>query len=117
MTLAKKHPTKRKMAVAKVTSSAPRSEAGLKAYKITVNNVKLSVREPSPGQVEKNIIAGQKALSRAKKVIVKPGVRLSFSDRVPIFSVDSSNPELIVMRLNGKSVKGKFVGGKFKPKA
>ncbi len=84
-------------------------------YSLNKPKPSLQVREPSPEQIQKNILVGQKALSRAKKQLLKPGVKITFAKNVPVYSADSMNPDVLVMKFNGKSIKGRMVSGKFKP--
>ena len=64
-------------------------------------------------EVEKNIVAGQEALSRAADTIVRPGVKLDIPDGVPVFHADPDRPDLIIRVLNGKREHGLFENGEF----
>lgn len=60
-----------------------------------------------------NIKAGQVALARAKKALVKPGVVLGLKPATPKYHVDPAGRLIRVLR--GKRQVGKLVNGAFTP--
>jgi len=73
---------------------------------VKCDRVTIKVVRPSAAEVERNVAAGQMALSRAKDAFLKPGVRIRSGKNVPLFSVDPKNPSIIVRLLNGKRERG-----------
>jgi|GEM_PF-5915528 len=80
---------------------------------VKFGSVTIVVSPPTQIEVKRNIKAGQAALLRAKKSFLTPGVKLSISRGVPLFSVDSDNPSLLVRKLNGKNDRGILRNGQF----
>lgn len=66
-------------------------------------------------EIRRNTRAGQKALSRAMRVIVRKGVDLPSVRDIPLFSADPDNPERLIRLLNGKREYGRFIKGQFQP--
>lgn len=75
------------------------------------------VKAPIPAkQVElRNVAAGRNALTRAKATLARPGVEVRATSGVPLYHADPDSPGLLVRTLNGRTTRGRFVGGKFKP--
>lgn len=66
---------------------------------------------PSSAEVKRNVLAGQKALLRAKDAFLAPDVNIRAEKDVPLFSVDPANPT--VRKLNGKKERGVLENGVF----
>jgi hypothetical protein len=81
---------------------------------IKFGSVTLEVHAPTKSAVKQNVAAGQSALKRARNVLSRAGVLLTFDEKVPVFHADPSDPKLIIRKLKGKISQGRFVDGKFK---
>lgn len=91
-------------------------KSGTKQNKtVKFGTVTVAVSSPAKTIVKRNVAAGRSAMRRVKNVLLKPGVIVEFANGIPVYHVDSKNPEQIIQRLNGKLLVGKFVKGKFKP--
>lgn len=63
----------------------------------------------------RNVAEGRSALVRAKATLSRPGVEVRAVSGVPLYHADPDSPGLLVRTLNGRTTRGRFVGGKFKP--
>jgi hypothetical protein len=77
--------------------------------------VKLEVANPTKRELKHNIDLGQSALARAKDELIRPGLQIKKPRNVPLYHVDPDKPEQLIQRLGGRTTKGTFVNGKFKP--
>jgi len=75
--------------------------------------VTVEAARPSSAEVKRNVLAGQKALLRAKDAFLAPGVNIHAEKDVPLFSVDPANPTIVVRKLNGKKERGVLKNGVF----
>jgi hypothetical protein len=55
------------------------------------------------------------ALMRIRKTLTTSGVKLSHRKDVPLYRVDPRHPDVLIRELNGRSERGRFVGGEFVP--
>ncbi len=63
---------------------------------------------------KRNIKAGQDALARAMRKIIKPGVVIKPIKDVPLYYADQNRKGIIIRELNGIRETGIFKNGKFK---
>jgi len=82
-------------------------------YEITLGAVTVRGLRPSEEQIARNITAGQQALERGVKALLKPGVRLYPKKNVPLYSVSDDDVNVYIRKLNGKADKGRIVDGEF----
>lgn len=99
---------KKRFSVAENSAAQLHSTITVKCGSVTVE-----VDRPSNAEIKRNILAGQKALLRAKDAFLKPGVRIHAEKDVPLFSVDPANPSILVRKLNGKEDRGVLKNGAF----
>jgi len=100
---------KRRPLVVSRREKLSRQEATIMCGSVTIKGVGL----PSVVEVQRNVVAGQMALSRAKNAFLKPGIRIRAGKNVPLFSVDPGNPSVLVRLLNGKRERGVVKNGAF----
>jgi hypothetical protein len=81
---------------------------------ITFGGVTVQTMRPPERILRANIKAGQKALRRAKKAIITPGVDLQRNKGVPLYYGCDTDPGLIIQELDGKKSLGTFSGGRFR---
>ncbi|MFD1785964.1 hypothetical protein ACFSC3_00105 [Sphingomonas floccifaciens] len=76
----------------------------------------VTVRAPAPSEavVEHNVRASTQALDRVTERLAKAGVRLSVKKSVPLYWLESDNPDVMIRKLNGKVERGSLVDGVFK---
>jgi hypothetical protein len=79
----------------------------------------VTVVTPKPAKevVQKQIAEGERAASGLVRALSKPGVKIDKAASTPVFRADPHDSTLVIQRLNGKSTRGRFVGGKFVPVA
>ena len=70
--------------------------------------------KPGEVQIRRNIKAGQEALARLLRRLIKPGIDLPHVKDVPYFRADPEHPGKLIRELNGKQESGVFKNGKFK---
>lgn len=85
-----------------------------KTRKTRFGSVTVTAPAPSKAMVERNVKASTQALERVTGRLAKAGVRLHAKRDVPLYSLDSDNPDVIIRKLNGKVERGSFVDGFFK---
>lgn len=61
-----------------------------------------------------NVEKGQRALARAAKKLAQPGVSIRAAKDVPLYSVDETQPNRLIRKLNGKVERGVLENGRFK---
>ncbi|MHA4866499.1 hypothetical protein ACXZ1M_02205 [Duganella sp. PWIR1] len=81
----------------------------------TVKFGSVTAPAPSEAEVERNILAGQKALGRALRRMLRPGIDLPQPPDIPFFHADPDIPGRIIRKLNGVTESGTIVNGKFRP--
>lgn len=82
---------------------------------ITFGLVSASVERPTDAHVKRAVTASKKVAKGLGKRLVTPGVSLRHRPGVPVFTADPTDPQRVVRRLHGKSERGHFVKGQFKP--
>ena len=90
----------------------PKRAAG--RMKVTFGGVTVSVQRPNAAQVRHNVELSTMALERAKKRLMRPGVRLNAKKGVPQYFADVEKPGVFVRKLDGKVERGVIENGKFK---
>ncbi len=90
------------------------SVAGSTVSTVTFGAVTVSSATPDAPEFLRNIASGQAALARAAPKLVKPGVTVKRLASVPFFRADPKNPSHVIRVLNGETVTGRFVSGKFR---
>lgn len=83
--------------------------------KVRFGRVVVEAAKPSAAETRINIDAGRSALVRAKTALTRPGVQVRVDPKVPLYRADPSTPGILVRTLNGRTTRGRFVAGRFKP--
>lgn len=112
---------------ANYTPSAPRKGTGEKlVYRdaktgrvipikvVKFGNVEVHGIKPSPDTVRGSVIFSTKALKGIEKKLAKPGVTIREKKGVPLYSLSSEDPTVMIQKLNGRTTQGRFIDGKFK---
>ncbi len=86
----------------------------VKTRKTRFGSVTVTAPAPSKAMVQHNVKVSTQALERVTGRLAKPGVRLHVKKGVPLYSLDSDNPDVMIRKLNGKVERGNFVDGVFK---
>jgi len=89
-----------------------RGRAG-QSYNVKFGSVTVSGARPSSAAVDANVERSTEALQRIVKKLAKPGVRLSIKKGVPRYSLDENDPGVFVRVLDGVTLRGRIVDGKF----
>ena len=63
--------------------------------------------------VRHNVAAGSRALARARKAFIEPGVKLSLDNSVAKYHADPDHPGILIRELNGRRERVSFSNGKF----
>ena len=108
-------------AVIKIDKLVKTLKAGKKSPKLTARNIeraqihglKLLAQPVSGIQQTSNILAGTKALARARDAFVRPGVRLALGKEIPKYQVDPDYPEHLIRLQHGRKTVGTMKSGKF----
>lgn len=82
---------------------------------MSFGSVTVKVTLPSAEIRQRNIEEGQAALVRAKKVLVKHGVKIPRVKGKPLYFGSPDQPNIIIRELDGVRTPGKFIGGRFRP--
>ena len=82
--------------------------------KTRFGSVTVTAPAPSKAMVQLNVQASTQALERVTGRLAKAGVRLYVKKDVPLYSLDSDNPDVVIRKLNGNVELGSFVDGVFK---
>ena len=82
--------------------------------KTRFGSVTVTAPAPSEAVVQHNVKASTQALERVTGRLAKAGVRLYAKKDVPLYSLDSDNPDVMIRKLNGKVERGSFVDGTFR---
>lgn len=80
---------------------------------ITFGSVTVNVRLPTAGELKTRVTQSHHIMQRLKNIVSKPGVRLSIKKSTPIYTVDNSNPDLVIRKIGNEKVRGQFKNGKF----
>lgn len=87
--------------------------AKVKTCTTRFGSVTVTAPPPSKAMVQHNVKVSTEALERVTKRLAKAGVRLYAKKGVPLYSLDSDNPDVMIRKLNGKVERGSFVNGEF----
>jgi hypothetical protein len=82
--------------------------------KVTFSGVTVLAPKPKAADVRHNVAMSSEALERAKKRLMRPGVRVYARKDVPLYSADPDRPGVYIRELNGKIDKGVLENGTFK---
>ncbi|WP_312205249.1 hypothetical protein [Brevundimonas sp.] len=82
--------------------------------KVTFSGVTVIAPKPASADVKRNVAMSSEALERAKKRLMRPGVRLYARKDVPLYSADPDRPGVFIRELNGKTECGVLENGTFK---
>lgn len=111
-------PFRQTLVVANRVAAAPQKPGAKKATgnwrqiqfgSVLINSPALDAKAGRQGRVE-----SQRALQALGQALGRPGVTLKETRGVPYYSADPQHPGVIIRRLDGKTVQGRFVNGKFK---
>lgn len=86
----------------------------IKSRRVRFGSVTVTAPAPSSALVQHNIELSTQALERVAKRLAKPGVTLRAKKDVPLYSLDSDNPDVMIRKLNGKTERGQLIDGSFK---
>jgi hypothetical protein len=81
--------------------------------KVKFGNVVITSTTPDRKAVAANVERSSEALERVAKKLIRPGFAVRARQDVPRFSIDSTDPKLIIRELNGRTERGKLVNGQF----
>jgi len=84
-----------------------------RASKIKFGSVTVVGSAPSAESMKINVERSSRALERAAKKLLRPGVDLRAKKNVPQFSVAEGETGIFVRRLNGRIERGRLVNGAF----
>jgi len=85
-----------------------------RSRKTRFGSVTVTAPAPSKAMVQHNVKVSTQALERVTGRLAKAGVRLPIKKNVPLHSLDSDNPDVMIRKLNGKVERGNLVDGVFK---
>lgn len=86
---------------------------GTRGRRVKFGDVTITAPAPARATVMANVATSTAALSRAVERLAKPGVQLHKKKGVPLFSLDSEDPDVVIRTLNGKTERGHLVDGVF----
>jgi hypothetical protein len=89
------------------------SRSGKRSRKIKFGDVTVTAPAPSATMVEHNVRLSTEALERLAKRLARPGVSIRARKDVPLFSLDSDNPDVMIRTMNGRTERGHLVDGVF----
>lgn len=81
---------------------------------VKFGSVTVNVRTPTIGDMKSRVSESRHVMARLKNAISTPGVKLTIKKTTPTYTVDSSDPDLVVQKIGNKKVRGQFKKGKFK---
>lgn len=85
-----------------------------KSRKTRFGSVTVTAPAPSKAVIQGNVRASTQALERVSSRLAKAGVRVRPKKDVPLYSLDSDDPDVMIRKLNGKIERGTLVDGAFK---
>ncbi|MEG3162420.1 hypothetical protein U1763_18110 [Sphingomonas sp. LB2R24] len=95
------------------TKAMTQSRSGQRGRKIKFGDVTVTAPAPSATMVKHNVKRSTEALERLAKRLGKPGVSIRARKNVPLFSLDSDNPDVMIRTMNGRTERGRMVDGAF----
>ncbi|EZP65309.1 hypothetical protein [Novosphingobium naphthalenivorans] len=84
-----------------------------KTRRVRFGDVTVTAPAPPRASVERNVKLSTQALERVARRLARPGTVLRTKKNVPLFSVDSDNPDILIRQLNGKTERGTIVDDAF----
>lgn len=87
--------------------------SGKRSRKIKFGDVTVTAPGPSATMVKHNVKRSTEALERLAKRLGKPGISIRARKDVPLFSLDSDNPDVMIRTMNGRTERGHMVDGVF----
>jgi hypothetical protein len=81
--------------------------------KVKFGDVTVTAPAPSATLVKRNVQISTQALDRLATRLGKPGVTLRKRKDVPLYSLDSDDPDVMIRTLNDKTERGHMVDGVF----
>lgn len=100
------------MATRALTHSRPSRARG---RKVKFGDVTITAAAPSAKLVKQNVRLSTQALERVAQRLAKPGVSLRARKGIPLFSLDSDDPDVMIRTLDGRTERGRIVDGVFQP--
>ncbi len=93
--------------------TAVKRRRGARGRKVKFGDVTITAPAPNRAVVNANVAFSTAALSRAVERLAKPGIFLRAKKGVPLFSLDSEDPDVVIRTLDGKTERGHLVNGAF----
>lgn len=98
--------------VGKKTQSAATSRAVLRTETgvttVTFGKVSVEVRKPSVQDVKKRLTESRGLVARLGTAIAKPGVRVNMKKTTPVYTVDTTDPTLVIQTIGKHKTRGRF---------
>lgn len=83
-----------------------RAETGVTT--VTFGKVSVQVRKPTATEVKKRLTESRSLVARLGNAIAKPGVRVAMKKTTPVYTVDTSDPTLVIQTIGQKKTRGRF---------
>jgi hypothetical protein len=90
-----------------------RVSSGPRKSKIKFGSVTITGKKPNAAVLTRNVKRSTEALERVGKRLIKPGVTIRPKKNVPQYSVAEGETGVFIRRLNGRTDRGRLVGGVF----
>jgi hypothetical protein len=91
--------------------TSPRKKKAMST--IEFGGVTIVAPTPTPTEVKRRVAESHLMIDRLIKAIAKPGIKLSHKKSTPVFVADSTNPKLVIRKLDGQETRGEFQNGVF----
>lgn len=92
---------------------AVKRRRGARGRRVKFGDVTITAPAPTRSVVAAHVAVSTAALSRAVERLAKPGISLRAKKGVPLFSLDSEDPDVVIRTLDGKTERGHLVDGVF----
>ncbi|WP_199520207.1 hypothetical protein [Fulvimarina endophytica] len=96
-----------------VTRATTQSRSGRRGRTVKFGDVTVTAPAPSATAVKHNVERSTEALERLARRFARPGVSIRARKDVPLFSLDSEDPDVMVRTMNGRTERGHMVDGSF----
>ncbi|WP_148210586.1 hypothetical protein [Beijerinckia indica] len=96
-----------------MTKTAVNVQRRARVRRVKFGDVVITAPAPQRALIKANIAQSTKALARAAKRLSKPGVVIRAKKGIPLFSLDSEDPDVVIRTLDGKTERGQLVDGIF----
>ncbi|GLV27332.1 hypothetical protein [Sphingobium chungangianum] len=96
-----------------MTTTTVKVRRQARARRVKFGDVVITAPAPQRDLIKANIAQSTAALARAARRLSKPGVVIRAKKGVPLFSLDSENPDVVIRTLDGKTERGQLVDGIF----